>query len=107
MWTPLFLQYFKNSLNTRLSIVYIETWKELNKVAGFGKLPNINQALSDFSEYVGTRLYQVSFLCHSLFLNEMCSYMIKTMCARLRDLSPMTGGGITQPKTNPFDQRCK
>ena len=55
------LQYFKNSLNTRLSIVYIETWKELNKVAGFGKLPNINQALSDFSEYVGNRLYQVSF----------------------------------------------
>ena len=54
------MQYFKNSLNTRLSIVYIETWKELNKVAGFGKLPNINQALSDFSEYVGTRLYQVS-----------------------------------------------
>ena len=56
------MQYFKNSLNTRLSIVYIETWKELNKVAGFGKLPNINQALSDFSEYVGTRLYQVSVL---------------------------------------------
>ena len=55
------MQYFKNSLNTRLSIVYIETWKELNKVAGFGKLPNINQALSDFSEYVGNRLYQVSF----------------------------------------------
>ena len=54
-----FLQYFKNSLNTRLSIVYIETWKELNKVPGFGKLPNINQALNDFSEYVGTRLYQV------------------------------------------------
>ena len=56
------LQYFKNSLNTRLSIVYIETWKELNKVPGFGKLPNIKQALNDFSEYVGTRLYQVRVL---------------------------------------------
>ena len=62
------MQYFKNSLNTRLSIVYIETWKELNKVAGFGKLPNINQALADFSEYVGNRLYQVSSTYHTILV---------------------------------------
>ncbi len=54
-----YLQYFKNSLNTRLSMVYIETWKEQNQAAGFGRLRNINQALADFSEYVGTRLYKV------------------------------------------------
>ena len=40
-------------------MVYIETWKEQNQAAGFGRLRNINQALADFSEYVGTRLYKV------------------------------------------------
>ncbi len=36
-------QYFKNSLNTRLSIVYIETWQGQNKVGGLARQRNINQ----------------------------------------------------------------
>ena len=53
------MQYCKNSLNTRLSIVYIETWQEQNQAAGFARQRNINQALSDFSDYVGRKLYTV------------------------------------------------
>ena len=52
-------QYFKNSLNTRLSIVYIEAWQEHNQAAGFSHLRSINQALKDFSDYVGRKLYTV------------------------------------------------
>ena len=53
------MQYFKNSLNTRLSIVYIETWQDQNQAAGFSRLRNINQALADFSDYVGRKLFTV------------------------------------------------
>ena len=52
-------QYFKNSLNTRLSIVYIETWQDQNQAAGFARQRNIQQAMKDFSEYVGRKLYTV------------------------------------------------
>lgn len=52
-------QYFKNSLNTRLSIVYIETWQEQNQAPGFARQKNIHQALVDFSDYVGRKLYTV------------------------------------------------
>lgn len=39
--------------------MYIETWQEQNQAAGFARQRNINQALVDFSDYVGRKLYQV------------------------------------------------
>ncbi|XP_059084757.1 uncharacterized protein LOC131881812 isoform X4 [Tigriopus californicus] len=51
--------YFKNSLNTRLSLVYIETWQDQNQAAGFARQRSINQALVDFSDYVGRKLYKI------------------------------------------------
>ncbi len=53
------LQYFKNSLNTRLSLVYVESWQEQDQAAGFSRQRNIQQAMKDFSDYVGRKLYTV------------------------------------------------
>ena len=53
----LLLQYFKNSLNTRLSLVYVEAWQEQDQAAGFSRQRNINQAMKDFSEYAGRKLF--------------------------------------------------
>ena len=53
------LQYFKNSLETRLSIVYIESWQEQNQVAGFSRIDDINKAMVDFSDYVSRKLYKI------------------------------------------------
>jgi hypothetical protein len=40
--------------------VYIESWQEQNQAAGFSRQRNINQALVDFSDYVGRKLYTVA-----------------------------------------------
>ena len=53
------LQYFKNSLNTRLSLVYVETWQENDQAPGFSRQRNIQQAMKDFSDYAGRKLYSV------------------------------------------------
>ena len=53
------LQYFKNSLNTRLSLVYVETWQDHDQAAGFSRERDIQQAMRSFSTYVGQKLYTV------------------------------------------------
>ena len=53
------LQYFKNSLNTRLSLVYVETWQEQDQAPGFSRQRNIQQAMINFSDYAGRKLYTV------------------------------------------------
>ncbi|CAG0885167.1 unnamed protein product [Darwinula stevensoni] len=50
--------YFK-SLNTRLSVVYIETWANENQ-AKIDPNKDISQALFDFNNYISRRLYKVS-----------------------------------------------
>jgi hypothetical protein len=39
----LFLQYFKTSLKTRISIVYIETWEAEDQAPGISKQVTINK----------------------------------------------------------------
>ena len=55
----LLFQYFKNSLNTRLSLVYVESWQEQDQAPGYSRQRNIQQAMKDFSEYAGRKLYNV------------------------------------------------
>lgn len=52
-------QYFKTSLKTRLSIVYVETWEDLDQAPGISKQIEINKAMEDFSAYVQRKLYEI------------------------------------------------
>ena len=73
--------YFKNSLNTRLSLVYVETWQDADQTPGFSRqryndiflnmfvryfhefffafFRNIAEAMRTFSDYTGRKLYSV------------------------------------------------
>lgn len=51
-------QYFR-TINTRVSVVYIETWKGSNQ-AQIDKGIGIEQALLNFNDYVMRRMYQVA-----------------------------------------------
>ncbi|XP_071748566.1 disintegrin and metalloproteinase domain-containing protein unc-71 isoform X3 [Lepeophtheirus salmonis] len=51
--------YFRNSLKSRLSIVYIESWQDTNQAAGFGRIRDINTALETFGSYVDKKLFQI------------------------------------------------
>ena len=51
--------YFKNSLNTRLSLVYVETWQDADQTPGFSRQTNIQEAMRTFSDYTGRKLYSV------------------------------------------------
>lgn len=53
------LQYFKTSLKTRLSIVYVETWEDQDQAAGISKQIDINKALDDLSSYARRKLFDV------------------------------------------------
>ena len=55
----LFFQYFKTSLKTRLSIVYVETWEDLDQAPGISKQIEINKAMEDFGAYVQRKLYEI------------------------------------------------
>eukprot|EP00090_Calanus_glacialis_P003082 TRINITY_DN12230_c0_g1_i1.p1 TRINITY_DN12230_c0_g1~~TRINITY_DN12230_c0_g1_i1.p1 ORF type:complete len:1327 (+),score=242.49 TRINITY_DN12230_c0_g1_i1:487-4467(+) len=51
--------YFKTSLKTRLSIVYVETWEDLDQAPGISKQIEINKAMEDFGAYVQRKLYEI------------------------------------------------
>ncbi|KAG8332742.1 Disintegrin and metalloproteinase domain-containing protein 22 [Homalodisca vitripennis] len=51
------LQYFR-TLNTRVSVVYIETWQGSNQ-APIDKSQSINRALHNFNDYTSRKLYRV------------------------------------------------
>ena len=53
------LQYFKTSLKTRLSIVYVETWEDQDQAPGINKQIDINKAMEDLSAYVSRKLYEI------------------------------------------------
>ena len=55
----LFFQYFKTSLKTRLSIVYVETWEDQDQASGISKQVDINKALEDLSSYATRKLYDI------------------------------------------------
>ena len=50
-------QYFR-TLNTRVSIVYIETWASENQ-AQVDRLQDIHRALLNFNDYISRKLYKV------------------------------------------------
>ena len=52
-------QYFKQSLGPRLSIVYLESWKEQDQLPGFKRVRDISTALKDFQDYLTRKLYKV------------------------------------------------
>ena len=54
-----FFQYFKQSLGPRLSIVYLESWKEQDQLPGFQRVRDISTALKDFQDYLTRKLYKV------------------------------------------------
>jgi len=51
--------YFKTSLKTRLSIVYVETWEDQDQAPGISKQIEINKAMEDFGAYVQRKLYEI------------------------------------------------
>ena len=55
----IFFQYFKTSLKTRLSIVYVETWEDQDQAPGINKQIDINKAMEDLSAYVSRKLYEI------------------------------------------------
>lgn len=53
----IYLQYFR-TINTRVSVVYIETWQNKNQIpieAG----RDISRAISSFNDYVSRNLYKI------------------------------------------------
>jgi hypothetical protein len=50
-------QYFR-TLNTRVSIVYIETWQGSNQTP-IDKSQDISRALHNFNDYTSRKLYKV------------------------------------------------
>ena len=52
-------QYFKTSLKTRLSIVYLETWEDQDQAGGISKQLEINKALDDLSSYAQRKLHNI------------------------------------------------
>ena len=57
--TVCYFQYFKTSLKTRLSIVYVETWEDQDQAPGINKQIDINKALDDLSSYARRKLFDV------------------------------------------------
>ena len=57
--TVCYFQYFKTSLKTRLSIVYVETWEDQDQAPGINKQIDINKAMEDLSAYVSRKLYEI------------------------------------------------
>lgn len=53
----LFLQYYR-ALNTRISIVYIETWQSVNKVT-IDKNQDISRALLNFNDYTSRKMFKI------------------------------------------------
>lgn len=51
------LQYFR-TLNTRVSVVYIETWQGSNQ-APIDKSQDISRALLNFNDYTSRKLFRV------------------------------------------------
>lgn len=59
MWPSLFLpeQYFR-MLNTRVSVVYIETWQNTNQ-AMVDRNQDISRALLNFNDYTSRKLFKI------------------------------------------------
>jgi len=53
----LIFQYFR-TLNTRVSVVYIETWQGTNQ-APIDKSEDISRALLNFNDYTSRKLFKV------------------------------------------------
>lgn len=53
----LFVQYFR-TLNTRVSVVYIETWQGANQ-AVIDKTQDISRALLNFNDYTSRNLFHI------------------------------------------------
>lgn len=55
-WSVL-LQYFR-TLNTRVSVVYIETWQGTNQ-ASIDRTQDVSRALMNFNDYTSRKLFKV------------------------------------------------
>lgn len=53
------LQYFR-TLNTRVSVVYIETWQGGNQI-NIDKNSDISKALLNFNDYTTRKILQITY----------------------------------------------
>ena len=66
--------YFKNSLNTRLSLVYVETWQDADQTPGFSR-----QRYNDIFLNMFVRYFHEFFLLFSGILPKLCELLVITL----------------------------
>jgi len=94
--------YFKTSLKTRLSIVYVETWEDLDQAPGISKQIEINKAMEDFSAYVQRKLYEIEKDTTQMFTGRNSYKNGETTTASVGRICTERSVGINVD-VNPFE----
>jgi len=94
--------YFKTSLKTRLSIVYVETWESQDQAAGISKQVDINKALDDLSSYAQRNLYDIEKDTTQLFTGRSSFKNGETTTASVGRICTERSVGISVD-VNPFE----
>jgi len=94
--------YFKTSLKTRLSIVYVETWEDLDQAPGISKQIEINKAMEDFGAYVQRKLYEIDKDTTQLFTGRNSYKNGETTTATVGRICTERSVGVNVD-VNPFE----
>jgi len=94
--------YFKESLKTRLSIVYIETWQDQDQAPGINKQQEISKAMEDFNSYVSRNLFEIEKDTTQLFTGRNSFKNFETTMATVGRICTERSVGINVD-VNPFE----
>lgn len=94
--------YFKTSLKTRLSIVYLETWEDQDQAGGISKQLEINKALDDLSSYAQRKLHNIEKDTTQMFTGRNSFSRGETTTASVGRICTERSVGISVD-VNPFE----